>query len=143
LNWGHFPFFSFFSDFFFVSASSFNSIGTSHFSMNAYIFLWYFSFMYEVLAGFSAFKKMAKSLSMVSLTVKVGYFRRLSPTSLRPRVTIDPNDCSRKVMLSSVPWSLTSCTGSSAGGIFTGSWVSTYFEGSVKKRTSFSSSAKT
>lgn len=54
--------------------------------------------MYSVLAGFSAFKKIANNFSIVSLTESVGYFSLFSPTSLRPRVTTELNAYSMNVI---------------------------------------------
>ena len=82
----------------FSSASSLSSSGTVHFSRKLCIFFMYFCFMCSVFAGFSVFRKIANSFSIVSFTVKVGYFRRCSPISLKPLVTTEPSACSRKVI---------------------------------------------
>ena len=75
-----------------------SSSGTVHFSRKAFILSWYFCLMCSVLAGFDFFRKMAKSLSMVSLTERVGYLSLVSPISLSPLVTTAPRACSRKVI---------------------------------------------
>ena len=74
-----------------------------------------------MLAGFSAFKKMANSFSMVSLHERVGYFNRFSPTSLRPRVTTELKACSMKVIEVSFLYRPKRLTESFDGGILTGS----------------------
>ena len=107
----------------FSYASSLSSSGTVHFSRNVCIFFMYLAFMCAVFAGFSVFRKMANSFSMVSLTVKVGYFSLYSPISLRPLVTTDPRACSKKVIEFSSFCKLYSKTGFSSDGILTGSLV--------------------
>lgn len=69
--------------------------------MKVYILFKYFSRMYSVLAGFSAFKKIAKSFNIVSFTVSVGYLSLFSPTSLKARVTTVPSDYAMNVLQSS------------------------------------------
>jgi hypothetical protein len=85
--------------------------------------------MYSVLAGFSAFKNRAKSLSIVSLTLRLGYLSLFSETSLKPLVTIEPRAYSMKVVESSLLRRVKRFTGSSVGGIFTGNSALLYLAG--------------
>ena len=96
-----------------------------------------------MLAGFSAFKKMAKSFSMVSLQERVGYFKRFSPTSLRPRVTTELKACSMKVMEVSFLYRLKRLTESLDAGILTGSCTPEYLAGSNMNLMAFSWVSKT
>jgi hypothetical protein len=82
---------------------------------------------------------MAKSLSIVSFTDISGCLRRLSATSRRPFVTIDPRAYSIKVVDSSLFCKANSVILSSAGGIFTGNSTLLYFAGFFKNFCNFDS----
>ena len=110
-------------------ARSKSSSGSSQRWMNCFIFAAYLRFMLSVFAGFSAFRKRAKSLSIVSFRERVGYLRRFSLTSLRPRVTMCPRACSMKEIESSIFCKLYRETLSSGGGIFTGRAAFEYLKG--------------
>ena len=80
---------------------------------------------------------------MVSLHDRVGYFKRFSPTSLRPRVTTELRACSINVMEVSFLCRLKRLTESLDAGILTGSYTPEYLEGSHMNLMAFSWVSKT